>query len=178
MGGSKAPRLLISVDHDSAIGVDQQRGGCIDHLLLSKRHLVRLSRDGHSWEVARFGFADDKPGTTVLQLRYDPFYSHGHIEPLRRGPRATEAASCAICPDLPKTTEVWPRDVLIRGTRLNLDQVQMVPGVDVEDHGQRKVSDDQWELSARVSTAAALASLRKLKVTITMLPEPGDGGQR
>jgi hypothetical protein len=176
-GEAKAPRLLITVDREPAIGVDQRRGGCIDHLLLSKRHLVRLSRDGHSSEVARFGFADDKPGTTVLELRYDPFYSHGHIEPLRRQPGPTEVASCAICPDVPKMTDAWPRDVLIRGTRPHLDLVQMVPGVDVEDHGQRKVSDDQWELSARISTAGALTAVRKINVTITMLPEPGDGGQ-
>jgi hypothetical protein len=128
--------------------------------------------------VARFGFADDKPGITALQLRYDPFYGHAHVEPLRRQPGPTELASCAICPDQPKTTDAWPRDVLIRGTRPNLDRVQTIPGVDVEDHGQRQVSDDQWELSARVSNADALAALRKVSVTITLVPEPSGDGHR
>ena len=155
-------RLLISVNGEQAIGVDQQHGGCIDHLPIAKRHAVRISRDGRSFESARFSFSDDKPGTTALELRYDPFYSHVHIEPLRRQPPPAEAVSCAICPDLPNVTHEWPRDVLIRGTRQALDKVQNVPGVEVEDHGQRKVSDDEWELFAHVSNADALAALRKI----------------
>jgi hypothetical protein len=60
--------------------------------------------------------------------------------------------------------------VLLRGTAKELDGVSILRGVDVEDHGQRKLPGGRWELSAYIADEEALKALRGLGVTVTELP--------
>jgi hypothetical protein len=93
------PRLSVRVDGGPTVSVDQRRGACVDGLARDRSHLVSVARDGRLLESARFDFVEEGRPTSALELHYDPFYGHVHVERLRRPRAGVTEGSCAVCPD-------------------------------------------------------------------------------
>jgi hypothetical protein len=82
----------------------------------------------------------------------------------------TEACSRrAALPEIAKTSAAdsgsrprWPKIGRLAGTAEQLGRLATIPGVTVDDHGQRKLGAGRWEVGVTVSDDEAVEELRRL----------------
>ena len=88
-------KFTVRVDGAQEVIVDQQRGDWIGGLSFQGDHLVSVVRDGRPFLAAHFSFT--RSGSSLLEMRYDPFYVSLIIEAPRRATNTSATGSCAPC---------------------------------------------------------------------------------
>jgi len=59
----------------------------------------------------------------------------------------------------------WPKSARVAGTEQELNKLLSIPGITVDDHGQRKLGPGRWQVTVNAANQAAVDELSRLGFT-------------